>query len=304
MMRKATAFVPAHVSGFFQPCYSKTPERTGSRNGGFCMDVGVLTEIEVTPASRTKVKVYIDGKPAPHANTTFTALNHLLVEIGGSFEVEARHFSQVPIGAGYGASGAGAFGSVLALSKALGLRFPKRRLAKVAHVAEVSCGTGLGDVGAQTIGGMVIATMPGAYPYGRWKRIRVPKNLRVVCATLSPLPTNRFLLDSSFMRRADKLGSLALEHVVKNQTVDGFIHASRKFAEGLGLVDEEMRELIRAGEKAGAMGVSQIMLGRSVFALVTDKKKDRLRDAFEKFLPPEQITVSRVAHGGATVLDR
>jgi len=302
MMRKATAFVPAHVSGFFQPCYSKTPERMGSRNGGFCMDVGVLTEIEVVPASRTKVRVYIDGKPAPHANTTFTALNHLLVEIDGSFEVEARHFSQVPIGAGYGASGAGAFGSVLALSKALDLRLPRRRLAKVAHVAEVSCGTGLGDVGAQAVGGMVIATQPGAYPHGRCRRIRVPKNVRVVCATLSSLPTDRFLLDSNFMRRANKLGSLALEHVVKNQTIEGFIHASRKFAEGLGLLDDELEELIHAGEKAGAIGVSQIMLGRAVFALVSDEKKDRLEDAFEKFLPSEQIIVSGVAHDGAAVL--
>jgi len=57
-MQKASAFVPAHISGFFQVCdESPELEQKGSRNCGPCIDVGVLTKVEVEPAVRTSINV-------------------------------------------------------------------------------------------------------------------------------------------------------------------------------------------------------------------------------------------------------
>ncbi|HID61071.1 MAG TPA: kinase [Hadesarchaea archaeon] len=297
-MPEATAFVPAHISGFFQPCYLKTPERTGSRNGGLCLDLGVFTKVRVKPADRTKVKISIDGKRAPEAKTTMSAVRQLLSVASGSFEIEVDHYCQVPVGAGYGASGAGALGAVLALSKALKLRASLKKLVGMAHVAEVTCGTGLGDVGAQILGGLVTGLQPGAPPYGRWRRIPVSQDFRVICATLSPLFTKKFLHDSGFRRRASKLGGLALENVVKRPTIEGFMLASREFAEGLGLLDGKLRTLIQTAEEAGAVGASQIMIGRAIFAFVSTNKLEAVRHAFSEILEPSSIFVTNINRKG------
>ena len=302
MMRKAAVFVPAHISGVFQPCEAKTPERAGSRNCGPCLNLGVLTEVRVKPADRSGVKISINGRRAPEAKTTLTAVNQLLCMAQGSFEIEINHSCQVPVGAGYGASGAGALGTVLALSKALGLRVSRGRLATMAHVAEVTCRTGLGDVGAQVLGGLVIGLKPGGPPCGRWKRIPVPRDLKVVCATLGPLSTREFLSDAGFRQRASELGGRAIEKVTKQPTPDGFMLASREFADGLGLLDEELKALIQKAEEVGVIGVSQVMLGRAVFALVRGLKAERVKDAFLGVLSPEQVMVSEVNLKGAKFL--
>ncbi len=301
-MRKAAVFVPAHISGFFQPCEAKTPERAGSRNCGPCLDLGVLTEVRVKPADRSGVKISINGRRTQEAKTTLTAVDQLLKIAQGLFEVEVNHSCQVPVGAGYGASGAGALGAVLALSKALKLRVPRGRLATMAHVAEVTCRTGLGDVGAQVFGGLVIGLKPGGPPYGRWKRIPVPRDFKVVCATVGPLSTREFLSDAGFRRRASELGGRAIEKVMKQPTPEEFMLASREFADGLGLLDEELKVLIQKAEEVGAIGVSQVMLGRAVFALARGSKAERVRDAFLGVLSPRQVMVSELNLNGAKFL--
>lgn len=302
LMWRAAAFVPAHISGFFQPCFARTPEHTGSRNCGPCLDIGVTTEVNVKPATRTVVEISINGRRAPEAKTTFAAVNQLLRMVRGSFEVEVNHSCQVPVGAGYGASGAGALGAVLALSKALGLRVSREKLAIMAHVAEVTCRTGLGDVGAQVLGGLVVGLRPGGPPHGRWKRIPVSRDLKVVCATVGPLSTKKFLSDPEFRRRASELGERAIKKVLEQSTLEGFILASREFADGLGLLDEELKSLIRVAESAGAIGASQVMIGRAVFALARGSKVKRVSDVFSDMLPSEQVTISQVNSKGAKLL--
>jgi pantoate kinase len=301
-MRKAAVFVPAHISGFFQPCEAKTPERAGSRNCGPCLNLGVVTDVKVKPADRSGVKIYINGRRTQEAKTTLTAVNQLLRVAQGSFEVEVNHSCRVPVGAGYGASGAGALGAVLALSRALGLHVSRGRLATMAHVAEVTCRTGLGDVGAQILGGLVIGLRPGGPPYGRWRRIPVPRNLKVVCATVGPLSTRKFLSDVGFRRRTGELGGLAIEKVMKQPTPEEFMLASREFADGLGLLDEELKVLIQKAEEVGVVGVSQVMLGRAVFALTRGSKAERIKDAFLCILSPRQVMVSGLNLGGAKFL--
>ena len=70
-----------------------------------------------------------------------------------NFEIIVEHHVEVPLGAGFGTSGAAALSLALALNEALSLGLSKIEAAQLAHVAEVECKTGLGTVIAETFGG-------------------------------------------------------------------------------------------------------------------------------------------------------
>lgn len=290
----ATAFVPAHISGFFQPCDAGTPERTGSRNCGPCLNYGVRTKVNVETSDRNRLEVFIDGRPAPRAKTTLTVAEQILSWAEGSFRVRVDHHCEVPMGAGYGASGAGALGTAFSLAKALGLRLSRRQLVTAAHVAEVRCYTGLGDVGAQAFGGLVIGLEPGAPPYGKWRRMRVPRGVKVICATLGPISSKRLLSDVDFRKRASEIGALAFNKVLERPDIRNFVTASREFAENLGLFDDELRELARVAEKSGAIGASQVMIGRAVFALARERDIASVRKSLLEMLEPEALMIADI----------
>lgn len=301
-MRKASAFVPAHISGFFQVCEASDPKQMGSRNCGPCLDIGVFTEVKIEPANRTSVNVFINNKRTSAAKTTLAAIEMLLDVVREPLEVKVAHSCQVPIGAGYGASGSGTFGAVLALSKVLGLRLPRERLVEIAHVAEVTCHTGLGDVGAQALGGLVIGIESGAPPHGKWKQIRLPKDVKVVCGTFTGLPTAELLREEEFRERSKRLGGLAMKKLLEKPNLQNFMKVSREFAEELELLNDELRALIEAVSGTGAIGVSQVMLGKAAFALVREKKLEQVTQTFLEFLEPSAVIVASVGQTGARLL--
>jgi pantoate kinase len=253
-LRDSWVFVPGHISGFFQPFFRDSPERTGSRNFGPCTSLGVWTRV----SGGKGVEVYINGERAEPEPTL------RVVRMLGARDVKIEHSCELPIGCGFGVSGAWALGTALALSRFLGLRLPRDRLVSMAHMAEVESGTGLGDVGAQSVGGVVLGVRPGASPYGKWRRIPA-KGYKLVCAVLGPLETKDFLKDEDFRKKAFELGGRAIGRVLKEPNLKVAMEASREFAEGLGLLDRELRELVDLCRKEGAMA-SQIMLGKAVFS--------------------------------------
>ncbi len=302
-MRVASAFVPGHISGFFQVCdEARELERKGSRNCGPCIKAGVITEVSVRPASRRGIKIVVNGEEAPWAKTTSTVVEQILRLIPEPIEVTVSHEVKVPIGAGYGASGAGALGTALALSEALNLRLPRERLVAIAHIAEVTCLTGLGDVGAQACGGLVMGLEPGAPPYGRWGQIQIPSDVRVICCTLGQLLTEEILRDEELKKRSKELGGHALRKLVDDPTPKNFMRISQEFSESLGLLDDELRALVRAAIKAGAIGASQVMLGRAVFALATEKTLEKVKRAFSDICSPEAVIVTDIDTEGARLL--
>ncbi|MCD6248294.1 MAG: hypothetical protein J7J17_02450 [Hadesarchaea archaeon] len=302
-MIKASAFVPGHVSGFFQVCdESEDLVRRGSRNCGPCITAGVRTDVFVRPRPQSSVMVFIDGKEAPEARTSTRAVEMVLETVGTSLDVTVQHNTHAPIGAGYGLSGAGALGAVLALSKALGLGLGRNEAASVAHVAEVSCGTGLGDVGAQVIGGLVIGLEPGAPPYGKWERIEVPEDLVVVCGTLGPLRTERFLRDLEFKRRSKELGGKALASLMKSPTLQNFMRVSEHFSREVGILEGELLEIIGEISKSTPFGASAVMLGRAVFAPARRSELDRVKEIFLEFFEPDSIFTADVDFEGARLI--
>jgi pantoate kinase len=303
-MRKASAFVPGHISGFFQVCDEfKEPERRGSRNCGPCIAAGVKTEVRASPSTRSEVSVFIDGRKTPEARTSLAAARFGLEEVSDSLKVEVHHSTQAPIGAGYGLSGAGAVGVVLALSDALNLNFSRSKVASMAHRAEIACGTGLGDVGPQMLGGLVMGLESGSPPHGKWDQIEVPRDLRIICGTLGPLQTERLLGDPTFRGRTKKLGARALQKLKEDPSLRNFMRVSYEFARGIGLLDEELDGIIESVSSSSSFGASMVMLGRAVFAPAKGGEVEEVKRVYSKFIDSASILVTNLDFRGARLVD-
>ncbi|MCJ7559246.1 hypothetical protein MUO79_01345, partial [Candidatus Bathyarchaeota archaeon] len=200
MGKTAKAFVPSGISSFFEICDITEDgkpitdsEKVGSRGGGFVIQKGVKTTVEVSEAKTNTIKVFIDGKTAPEAETTKTVAEWLLAKTDKNYTVTVNHAVEVPIGAGFGSSAAGALGTALAMSEALELRFTYNQLGRIAHVAEVKCKTGLGTVGPIMLGGCILSVEPGAPGIAVIDRIPIRDDYMIVAGVVGSTPTKQVL---------------------------------------------------------------------------------------------------------------
>jgi len=308
LLKRARAFCPAGVSSFFEIC-DRTPdgkliidpERIGARGGGFALNKGVSTEVIVEEAEEKRVQVFINGEFCPEAETTKSVVEMLTAKVSENYAVTVKHRVEVPIGAGFGSSAAGALGAALALSKVLGLNLTYNQLGRVAHVAEVRCRTGLGTVGPLLFGGCGLTLEPGAPGYARLDRIPVSPNHRIIAGTFRPYPTKEMLASQEKREIINEWGRKTLQKILAEPSLENFMGACKQFAVGTGFATERVQKLIELSEKAGAVGAAQNMLGEAVHALVTVDKMGSVHEAFKKLLPEEKIIIANVDLQGARI---
>ena len=301
------AFSPAGISSFFQVCdrgpdgSPLRPERVGARGGGFVISTGVLTEVRVEESSEVAIDVYINGRAAPEAETTRRVASRLLSMVDAPYHVTVHHKVDVPIGAGFGSSGAGALSTALALSRALGLHLTYNQAGMVAHVAEVECKTGLGTVGPLMLGGCVVTVEPGGPGYSLIDRIILPPDCRVVAATISSIST-KSVLSGANLRAINEAGERTLKSIMDDPSPENFMESCRRFAVESGLATERAMRMVDAAVEAGAIGATQNMVGEAVHALATAEHVDGVVEAFRKFVPDDRILVAEVSPHGARIL--
>jgi pantoate kinase len=306
LLKKARAFSPAGISSFFEICNRTSdgkpmmdPERIGARGGGFGISKGVLTEVNVTEAHDNQVHVFINGRPSPEAETTRTVVEALLPMTTETCNVTVRHSVEVPIGAGFGSSAAGALGTALALSKALELNLTYNQLGRIAHVAEVRCLTGLGTVGPLMLGGCIITLEPGAPGYASIDRIPLSPDHRIVAGTYRPLLTKEMLSSEAKRQTINEWGRKTLVKIFAEPSLENFLQACKQFAIETGLATSRVQKLIQLAEKAGAIGAAQNMVGEAVHALVTEDTTDDVVQAFESVMASEKIIAAKIDFQGA-----
>jgi pantoate kinase len=250
---QSTAFVPGHITGFFAPCPADDPARAGSRGAGLTLTDGV----EVTVRAADGPGVTLDGDPLsmPPVETVLDALG-----VADRARVVAE--SDLPLGTGFGVSGAMALGTALAANDRFGCERSANDLVTLAHCAEVEAGTGLGDVVAQARGGIPIRLAPGAPGHGRLDG--VPATRRVEYLTFGDLSTAEVLAgDTDPLVSA---GADALDQLTERPTLPTLVAASRRFARDAGLLTDRVRDVVDAVIAAGGEA-SMVMLGETVFAL-------------------------------------
>jgi len=308
--RIAKAFAPAGLSSFFEICDTTANgkpitdlEHVGARGGGFGLQKGISTTISASKAKTTNISVYINGKPAPEAETTRTTLQMLLSKVDEAYDIVATHKVEVPIAAGFGTSAGGALTAGLALSKALELPLTFNQIGKIAHVAEIKCKTGLGTVGPLMIGGCILTVEHGAPGISVIDRIPLSPEYVVVAGVFGPTPTKQVLASAEKRREINRYGRKTLEAILAEPTLENFLACCWNFAEKTGFATERVRQLVHVAEKAGAVGAAQNMVGEAVHAVAHEKNAERIAEAFKQLLPNENIITAKIDFQGARLVE-
>jgi pantoate kinase len=253
MTDEAHAFVPGHVTGFFTVDRADDPTVTGSRGGGLALSDGV----SVTVRAADETAIQLNGQ-----RVEMEAVDRVLGALRTTAAVTAE--TDLPLGAGFGVSGAMALGTALAANDRFDCERSANELVALAHRAGVEAGTGLGDVVAQARGGAPIRLDPGDPAHGRLDG--VPATGRVEYVTFGDLSTPEVLAGDTDPLVA--AGDAALDRLVDRPTLPTLVAESRRFARDAGLLTDRVREVIDRVADAGGEA-SMVMLGETAFALDT-----------------------------------
>ena len=275
-----TAFAPAHITGFFATISDPDPVKAGSVGCGLCLEAGVTARVTTGGITRTTSTTGTTGT-LDTANITgsgaLVRLNGEQISLptveyvvgsllgAGHSEVVVELTADVPLGYGFGVSGAAALATALAVNADSGPGLTMEQAVVVAHCADVVNRTGMGDVAGQYTGGLVIRTAAGAPGVGVVEKVSVDA-MEVSWVCLSEISTPLVLDDEKTMERTNILGQLALKALLKRPGLEHFMSLSRDFAFGTGLVSSRAADAIEAVEAGGGLA-SMAMLGDTVFTL-------------------------------------
>ena len=304
-MEKTRAFSPGHITGFFQICEeAENPLERGSRGAGVSVSKGVTTTVQVNPAESTMIQIGINGDPHASAPVSESIITHFLEHNSNQhFAIHVNHEVDLPIGSGFGTSGAGALSLALALNEALELGFSKEKTAQIAHIVEVELHTGLGTVIAEFFGGIEIRNAAGGPGVGKVEILPSSDKYKVVCLPFGSIPTPKHLNNPTSRKRINERGGLLTDALRGNPTVANFLEYSRHFAEHIGIITKRVNAVLKDADKAG-FTCSTAIFGENVFSLVLPDDVQELVAIFEPHqIPDNEVLVMDIDCEGARVLD-
>ena len=256
-MISAKAFAPANISCIFRIYEHKNPRWMGSYGVGFTLNKGIA--VGVSKAKRNEV---VFNNHSINFQTVKSVINKLTKE-----KIRIYIKTKLPLGCGFGLSGASALATAYAINKLLNLKKSNKELAIIAHTAEVENKTGLGDVVNQYYGGFFAKFKPSCYFIVE----KIPiNNVDVYCKYYSKILTKSIITNPKLKNRINKAASIALDKIknlLKNNIkFRQIIKISGEFAINSGLLkDKQTRQTIRNIEKSNG-NASMIMLGNAVFS--------------------------------------
>ncbi len=278
-MRKAKAWAPAGLSGFFVPRITNDLRTTGAAGGGVGIEEGVSVEVRVYESEQTIIENYINGCPLESRLVGYI-IKRLLEKkpsINPPYKIVVDQKISVPIGGGYGTSGASALAVSIALAKALRARVTLNDIATIAHEADIVNKTGLGTVVGilGCCGGIVIVEEPGGPGVAKTNSIMLEDDLRILTIFYGARSKEAILSNAQGLKDISKIGTKALEKILEDPTPETFIEQCRWFAEATGLMTPAVKEVVRELEKTrGVLGASMTMIGDAVFAIVEKEEAE------------------------------
>lgn len=258
-MISAKAFAPANVSCIFRIYWHKNPRWMGSYGLGFTLNEGVI--VKVSKAKRNEV--FFNSKSI-NFPTVKNVINKLAKE-----KLSVYIKTKLPLGCGFGLSGASALAAAYAVNELLKLKKSSRELAVIAHTAEVENKTGLGDVVNQFYGGFCLKLRPSSH--FAVKKLPI-SNLNVYCRYFSKISTKSIINNQKLKNKINNAASILLNKVKdllkndKNTKFGDIIKISKEFAiSGNLLKDKKTKQMIKKIEEKNG-NASMIMLGNAVFS--------------------------------------
>jgi pantoate kinase len=264
------AYSPGHVTGFFEPQStlknSEDELQMGSRGAGFCIENGIVTTVRLFESKCASYDVTISGHRSDRNEVSRWIIRYYLKLIDKPLHISVTHKSEIPIGFGLGASGAGALSLSYALNEALKLRMTKESAAQIAHKAEIVCKTGLGTVMSEFSGGFDIRTEIGAPGIGSVTKIPVT-NQKAIILCIAPISTKSILSSDKNTELFSKLGSKVMRGFLSAPTLHNFLQFSYDFSNSMHLIDSKCRVGMNRLRSAG-FGCGIALFGKTIFTLV------------------------------------
>ena len=313
-----SVFVPSHITGFFSIFDNENPLLKGSLGAGVLLDKGVITEIESNEDSEV-LSIFINGKKDDYNEViilrTIELMKKDLKEKDISFNLEniiLNQTIQVPIGCGFGTSAASAIGTAICINEFFDLGLSIEECGQYAHLAEVSLGTGLGDVIAELSKGIVLRTKVGAPGFGEVKSL-VPQEkdgfgvfvgeksqFYVITKSLGEISTASVIenekhkkvitdvgleIQEDFNKKDDGIviGSkfknkfnVAVDNEFnEEETIKKFMNSSLSFAKKTHLINDDLLKIVHKLH-GKVLGSSMAMLGNTIFAIANEDQKLKL----------------------------
>lgn len=175
--------------------------------------------------------------------------------------------SPLPLGCGFGLSGASALATAYGLNKLFRLKKSPKELAILAHTADAFHQTGLGDVVNQFFGGFLVKLKPSS----EFTVQKIPlTNIPVYYKYFSELSTTAVLSDRSLQEKIDRAAGEALAAVEKTLTKPvrfrDLIDISYVYCKKSGLLqDKQTKDRIAAIRRSNGHA-SMIILGNAVYS--------------------------------------
>jgi|TARA_Y100000310_G_scaffold238535_1_gene241932 pantoate kinase len=277
-MKSAKAFAPGNISCIFVIKKTKNPAKSGSLGMGFTVNKGVIVAIKKIHSSnikKTNNKIFYKNYKKINENIkniiyfnnkkiNFSTVSSVIEKLTNE-KVKVNIESELPLGCGFGLSGASALATAYALNKLLRLKRSKKELAFIAHVAEVENRTGLGDIVNQYYGGFLIKYEPSY----RFKVKNLPiKNKKIYYQYFSPIKTKNIIINKKIKNKINNSGLNSLNKIKKlgNKNLRSLITISKEFSIKSGLLkNKKIINIIKKIESRNG-NASMIMLGNAVFS--------------------------------------
>ena len=296
LIMMATAFCPAHITGFFKAELDKEDSKQlGSLGAGFSIQKGVKTTVTVREKTKHDISdfaIKVNGFESGDMRVSELVLSRFSVK--GKF-IDVTHDIDVPVGYGFGCSAAVALSLSIALNDALDCKLTKIQVAQIAHDIEIECRTGLGDVLASYHGGFEVRVKPGAPGIGQVKKINSKEKLDVIIICFNPISTKKFLKEK--ISSINGLGGKMVKKLVESNDTEEFQDMSLKFAKYVNVVTPKMNQVINLLHKNGIKcGVA--LFGETVFSLVTKDEKNKVKEILKQF-DDGLIITSKIDNSGA-----
>ena len=260
----ARAYAPGNISCIFKVIPHADPARMHSLGMGFTVKEGV----DVTVAESPETEVLFNGQRINFP--TVRAVVNRLTENSNTAGIKVDISSPLPLGCGFGLSGAAALATAYALNAFLSLHKENEELAMIAHVAEVENRTGLGDVCSQYHGGCLVKLKEGSPLVA--DRLPIAEQ-PIYYRYFGPIQTSEVLGNREQTVRINRAADVALnvlQTLTNAESSDELFNAcftvSKQFSVESGLLrDARVIDTIADIEAAGGVA-SMIMLGNGVFS--------------------------------------
>ncbi|MFW9955160.1 MAG: pantoate kinase [Candidatus Thorarchaeota archaeon] len=299
--RTAQAYVPGHITCLFR-IHDSHPDvlHRGSQGAGFSVEMGTLTTITVSEQAKPRLKIAYNGRKL-QAKVTKTVVEKLTEDYGLTLDVNINHQSDLPIGVGFGASGAGALGTALALGHLIDQNMDYNSAAQYAHEAEVINHTGLGDVIAQTLGGLEIRLAPGAPGIGKAINVTYPEDISVVLSGATSLETKSVLTNPAARELVNKAGDRLIKSIMEHPSLESIVSSSIDFADAIGLESPRIRSALSDLKSSGYNMSSMVMLGDSVYCLCDENEVPNVVSILRTYWNESEVFVTKISNQGGVL---